>query len=259
MNFEILSPALLAAFQAAAGPSPLAQVNAIDSSDIPAEYFQFYNSVASVYSSKIEGENIDYDSYYKHKFLHIKYLFDYTRKVDDLVRAYEFIAQNSLSLENIQQAHCILSANLLPKGQRGRIRTSNMFIVNSEQRIEYVAAAVSQVPTELNKLQADMRTLQQATLSDFEVFYYAAYLHLAFVKIHPSDDGNGRTARLLEKWFLLEKLGEKATAVPLEKNYYLKLPAYYTNLKKLGPEYETLDFSRALDFLLMTVLGLGVR
>lgn len=27
------------------------------------DYFDFYNSVSSVYSSKIEGENIDFDSF----------------------------------------------------------------------------------------------------------------------------------------------------------------------------------------------------
>jgi Fic family protein len=77
-----------------------------------------------------------------------------------------------------------------------------------------------------------------------------------FVKIHPFQDGNGRTARLLEKWFLLEKLGDKATAVQLEKNYFLNVSDYYKNIKKLGIEYEVLDYRKSLDFLLMTVQSL---
>lgn len=56
-----------------------------------------------------------------------------------------------------------------------------------------------------------------ASLHAYEIFYYAAFVHLVFIKIHPSQDGNGRTARLLEKWFLIEKMGEKATAVQLKK------------------------------------------
>ena len=61
-------------------------------------------------------------------------------------------------------------------------------------------------------------------------------------------DGNGRTARLLEKWFLLEKLGQDAVSVELEKNYYVNRKAYYDNIRRIGLEYQTLDYSKALDF-----------
>ena len=60
----------------------------------------------------------------------------------------------------------------------------------------------------------------------------------------------------MEKWFLIEKIGQKATSVQLEKNYYRKIKDYYSNLKKLGLEYEELDYSKSLDFLLMTVTGI---
>ena len=63
-------------------------INLIEGDSVPVDYFQFYNSVSSVYSSKIEGENIDFDSYYKHKFLNVKYKPDYTKKSDDLLLAY---------------------------------------------------------------------------------------------------------------------------------------------------------------------------
>ena len=90
--------------------------------DTPVDYFQFYNSVSSVYSSKIEGENIDFDSFFKHKFMNIKYQPDYTKKADDLYLAYEFIFKNKLTLKNLQSAHSILSANLLPKSQQGLVQ-----------------------------------------------------------------------------------------------------------------------------------------
>jgi Fic family protein len=76
------------------------------------------------------------------------------------------------------------------------------------------------------------------------------------VKIHPFQDGNGRTARLLEKWFLLQKIGQKAVAVQLEKNYYRNIKDYYKNIRKLGLEYHELDYGKSLDFLLMTVNGI---
>jgi len=61
---------------------------------------------------------------------------------------------------------------------------------------------------------------------------------------------------LIEKWFLIEKIGEKAISVQLEKNYYKKLKDYYLNTRKIGLEYENLDYSKCLDFLLMTVTGI---
>ncbi len=60
----------------------------------------------------------------------------------------------------------------------------------------------------------------------------------------------------MEKWFLIEKIGKKATSIPLEKNYYTHLKDYYANIKKIGIEYEELDYSKSLDFLLMTAKGI---
>jgi Fic family protein len=102
----------------------------------------------------------------------------------------------------------------------------------------------------------DLEALRSSDLEPLEVFYYAAMLHLVFVKIHPRQDGNGRTARLLEKWFLLEKLGNRALSIESEKNYYVNRQVYYHNIRKLGLDYESLDYGQALDFLLMTVNSL---
>lgn len=256
MELKILTSKLLNAFTDNVKESPLEKLSKVEKLDLPVDYFQFYKSVSSVYSSKIEGEDIDFDSYFKHKFLKVKFKPDYTRKADDLYAAYDFIDNQKLNLKSVQKAHAILSSKLLPKSQQGLIRTNPMFVINSDDRIEYVAASPEIVKGELEKLFIDIDFLLKTDLNDFEIFYYAALVHLVFVKIHPFQDGNGRTARLLEKWFLIEKTGVKATTVQLEKNYYLKLKDYYSNIKKLGLEYEDLDYNKSLDFLLMTVSGL---
>ena len=259
MIFEILNPLLLVEYKKIVTQSPIDILTNLEKIDTPVDYFQFYNSVSSVYSSKIEGENIDFDSFYKHKFLNIQYQPDYTKKADDLYLAYEFIFKNKLNLENLQKAHSILSSNLLPKNQQGFIRNNPMFVINNDDRIEYVATEPTKVKSELYKLFNDIKKLQTAKLDDFEVFYYAAYIHLVFVKIHPFQDGNGRAARLIEKWFLIEQINDKATAVQLEKNYFKNLERYYSNIKKIGIEYDTLDYSKALDFLVMTAKGLETQ
>lgn len=256
MKFKILTDNLLRDFTDAVKESPLEKIDRIKKLDMPVDYFQFYKSISSVYSSKIEGEDIDFDSYFKHKFLNVEFKPDYTQKADDLYAAYEFIDTHELTLENIQKAHAILSSHLLPISQQGLIRPNPMFVLNNKDQIEYVAAGPEIVKQELEKLFEDINTLLDSELNPFEIFYYASFLHLVFVKIHPFQDGNGRIARLIEKWFLIHKIGQKATSVQLEKNYYKNLKEYYSNIKKLGLEYEDIDYSKSLDFILMTVNGI---
>lgn len=252
MEFKILTAQLLNKYIDIVKESPLDKLNNIKKIEMPVDYFEFYKSVSSVYSSKIEGEEIDFDSFFKHKFLNVKFKPDYTKKADDLYAAYDFIDSNSLNFENVQKAHSILSASLLPESQQGLIRPNPMFVINNEDQIEYVAASPEILKDALNKLFEDIELLLNSNLNAFEIFYYAAFIHLVFVKIHPFQDGNGRTARLMEKWFLLEKIGQKATAVQLEKNYYINLKDYYFNIRKLGLEYQKLNYNHSLDFLLMT-------
>jgi Fic family protein len=256
MKLQILSNNLMEQFQTAVSEKLDTIIEGLDKIETPVDYFRFYNSVSSVYSSKIEGEEIDFDSYFKHKFLNISYKPDYTKKPDDLFMAYEYIFGKELNFENLKKAHSILSANLLPASQQGLVRTNPMFVINSDDRIDYVAAEPSKLDAELKRLFTDIEFLLKAELSYEEILYFGSYIHIIFVKIHPFQDGNGRSARLLEKWFLIQKLGEKATAIQLEKNYYLNLQLYYRNLRILGIDYELLDYSKSLDFLLMTVNGL---
>jgi Fic family protein len=256
MKFQILTSNLLNAYTKALNESPLEKLDHIKKIDMPVDYFQFYKSVSSVYSSKIEGENIEFDSFFKHKFLKVKFKPDYTRKADDLYAAYDYIDNHTISFQNIQKAHGIITANILPKSQQGLIRTNPMFVINSDDQIEYVAAPPEIIKEEINKLFEDIELLKQTELNGFEIFFYAALIHLVFAKIHPFQDGNGRMARLLEKWFLIEKVGQKATAIQLEKNYYKKIKEYYFNIRKIGLEYEELDYEKSLDFLLMTPFGI---
>lgn len=258
-KLKILSDSLLAEYSKSIDFDLEETIALIEKDSVPVDYFQFYNSVSSVYSSKIEGENIDFDSYYKHKFLNVKYKPGYTKKADDLLLAYEFTLENNLSFENVLKTHSILSRNLLPKNQRGFIRNNPMFVLNSDDRIEYVAAEPNIVKSETEKLFFDISILLNEKLSLPEIFYYAAFIHLVFVMIHPFQDGNGRTARLLEKWFLIEKLGKKIISIELEKNYYKNQSDYYKNIRILGLEYTGLDYSQSFDFLIMTISGLKTQ
>lgn len=225
--------------------------DSLHDADISAGTFSFYTSVASVFSSKIEGEEMELDSYIKHKKFGIEFLPDYTKKIDDLYDAYWFAKTSPLDKNTIGQAHILLGKNIVAKNQQGKHRVQNMFVTNDDGRIEYVAALPHQLEDEMVRLYDDMESLLKKQLSFSEIFYYASFIHLVFVKIHPWNDGNGRSGRLLEKWFLSKKLGEKAWYMQSEKYYYQNHQLYYDNLRRLGFEYESLDYSKAMPFLEM--------
>lgn len=256
--FQILPNGLLKKYKTLASVDELTGAfNLLEDAELSTDSFSFYTSVASVYSSKIEGENIELDSYVKHKRFGIEFTPDYTRKIDDLYEAYEFAKVNVPNKENIAAVHTILAKHIVAKNWQGRFRNQNMYVTTKDGRIEYVAASPFEVEEEMEKFYADLEVLLAADLSIQEVFFFASLIHLLFVKIHPWNDGNGRSARLLEKWFLARKLGGKAWFVESEKYYYERHDEYYENLRKLGLEYGELDYSKALPFLLMLPNALG--
>ena len=251
MNLEIIKNELLPEYLKAVPDGLQTAFDALHDAEISTGNFSFYTSVASVFSSKIEGENIELDSYIKHKRDGIEFLPDYTQKIDDLYNAYTFAGKNKLNRQNLAEVHKLLSKHIVAKAYQGKLRTQNMYISTDDGRIEYVAATPYEVPAEMEKFYTDVEKILTTPINLAEVFFFAAMIHLVFVKIHPWNDGNGRSARLLEKWFLSEKLGEKAWFIESEKNYYKNHQAYYYNLRLLGLEYAELDYTKALPLLLM--------
>jgi Fic family protein len=217
-----------------------------------AESFRFYTAVSVISSLRIEGEQMEIDSYLKHKLQDIEYLPDLTEKPNDLFEAYEFARDNKLTLSNFYNAHSISTKHLLPESLRGVVRAGNMLIMEQQtHRVQYEAASALIVKNEFEDFWSELDELIKQKLGLNEVFYYASLIHLVFVKIHPFNDGNGRTGRLLEKWFLKTKLGEKAWYIGSELFYYKNLKNYYHNLARVGLFYEELTYEKSIPFLLM--------
>ena len=251
-KLEIIPVDLLVEYKAKVSSLRLSEkFQLLTDAEISTNTFSFYTSVASVFSSKIEGENIELDSYIKHKKFGFEFKPDYTKKIDDLYDAYSFAKVNSLNKKNLCTAHKLLTKNILTTNQQREIRTKNMYVITPDGKIEYVAATLYEVKAEMEKFYSDLKLLLTEDLSIEKTFFFAAMIHLVFVKIHPFNDGNGRIARLLEKWFLAQKLGDKAWFINSEQNYYQNHQTYYNNLRLLGLEYEELDYKKAVPFLLM--------
>jgi Fic family protein len=140
---------------------------------------------------------------------------------------------------------------LLKTRERGKYRKNQVGVFdNSTGRPVYLAVEPEFVKQEVTKLFTDIGLLIERKLSYKEVFYYASMIHLWIAMIHPFADGNGRIARLVEKWFLASKLGVAAWSINSEKYYWDQRSDYYRNIS-LGYNYYTLKWERCIPFLIM--------
>lgn len=210
---------------------------------------------AAVFSSNIEGNSIDLNSFMnaiigKRKFKPQKEI----REIEYLVKAYEFAKENKLDEKNLLKVHKILSNTLLLKDKRGKYRNDRMGVFDSTGLV-YLAIEPQFVEEKMNELFEDINTLRKRKLSIEELFYHASLIHLKFVHIHPFWDGNGRAARILEKWFLSEKINNRAWKIQSEKYYKEHLPVYYDCIN-LGVNYYELNYDNCIPFLTLIVNSL---
>ena len=224
--------------------------------DFSIKDFEFYFVASALFSSKIEGNRLDFNSFYRNRGnSKLAFRKKDVDEVEDLVTAYKFAVENELNHENILRAHKILAAHLLLPFQRGRYRQNLMYVQNEETgEIVYEGPDWKSVPKLMEKLFMDIKYLLKVKLTNEEVFYYASMLHLWFVKIHPLADGNGRSARLLEKWFLVSKLGNKAWSIMSERYYWNNRNEYYKNVS-LGATYYDIDWNKSMSYLVMLPLS----
>ncbi len=169
-----------------------------------------------------------------------------------LFEVYKFAYSNKLTFQNVLHCHKIFSVNLDDEA-RGQIRKYSMPITDDNFKVTYIACNKDKVESEIKKLFAEIDKLLSESLTIKEIFYYASMIHLYFYLIHPFEDGNSRTARLVEKWFLKEKIGQKAFVIPSEKYYLMNIQNYYDNIHKVSINYEKINILNALPFLLMLI------
>lgn len=210
------------------------------------EDFEYLLEASAVYSSNIEGNTMDLNSFMNAKSAAGPKPKEF-QEIVDLKSAYDFARTHELGETNMLQAHAILSEKIVSAGSRGAYRTDKVGVFSAHGLV-YMAVEHENVGIEMRKLFEDIESLPTTSLA--EALYCAALAHLRFAEIHPFMDGNGRMARLLEKWLLAKLIGEKAWLIESERYYKEHLVEYYKNIN-LGVNYYELDYSRCATFLLM--------
>ncbi len=214
----------------------------------------FARQSSAVFSSRIEGVEIDLNFYLNSRLTDAKGIKAETRTTLDWVRAledgYAFAEKHVLNEKNFLKVHFMISKFMDNHRERGAYRRVPV-VIGSRSKIVYRALAPEKVEEAMQEFWHDMKVLIKTPLSPAMALYHASLVHLVFEKIHPFADGNGRMGRLLEKWFLAQHCGKLAWKVTSEAYYEQMRPMYYANLAALGSSPETLDFSKCIPFLLM--------
>jgi Fic family protein len=210
--------------------------------------FSFSTRSSAVYSSNIEGNTVDLNSYMNYQLLRQKFKpTQEIEEIDNLVRAYELAQTHKLTEKNFLKCHEILSKTLLIKSKRGNYRIEKVAVYD-EGGLVYLAVEPEYVEEKMKMLFEGIKILLDEKPTKEEAFYHASLIHLKFAHIHPFLDGNGRGARLLEKWFISETLGEHFWKIPSEMYYRDHRDDYYKNIN-LGVNFYELDYDRCLPFL----------
>jgi len=233
-------------------------VNALKEIPFNRETTKHFLSEGSAFSSMIEGNNINFDEYLEYSSTGTNTDSKSFLEIEDLIAAYKHAGNSDLNINNFLKAHSILARTLLPDAMyHGKVRDKEVHVFGGGVKI-YTGASPALVKEETDKLFNDIHTLLNRKMTISEVFYFASMIHLVLLKIHPFVDGNGRSSRLLEKWFIAQKSGKFAWFIPSEKLYHAKHKTYYKNMN-VGEDYSSINYDLSLPFLLLLPLALKVK
>ena len=212
--------------------------------------FEYLTKASAVYSSNIEGNSIDLNSYMNYEMNKDKFKAGKEiEEIENLIEAYEFAQTNKLNEKNLLNCHKTLSDTLLIRSKRGKYRIEQVGVYG-KAGLAYMAVEPEFVEKEMKLFFQDLSELISSDLNEIEVFYFASLIHLRFAHIHPFRDGNGRVARLIEKWFVVEKLGYDFWKMPSEEYYKNNQARYYETIN-LGVNFYELNYDKCNRFLEM--------
>jgi len=146
--------------------------------------------------------------------------------VDELSKS-----KHDLNLEEILHMHKTLINGLVEKQKVGRIRPSDIYILDDLGGGKEMLRFKGPPAQEVQRLLADLlEWLKKAKIEGIHPIIIAGVFHLEFVSIHPFTDGNGRATRLLTQLLLYRLNWDFRKILVLEDYYNQDRLAYYNAL-----------------------------
>ena len=141
-------------------------------------------------------------------------------------KGFEFISdiRNKITEENLHKLYMMSVGDFLGEDERLRkgclYRHDDVFVVSS--RVEHQGLDHKRLPDFMKRLIAFINT--EDGMNDL---VKACIIHFYIAFIHPYFDGNGRIARLLHLWFLIQKGYRSALFIPFSSEIEKNRKAYY--------------------------------
>lgn len=148
-------------------------------------------------------------------------------RIYGMKKGLEFIADpaNRISEENLHHLYQIAVGSTLPEDDRlpagALYRQDAVYVVGD--KVEHVGLPWQELPERMAALVAFAR--EPSEMNDL---LKAAVLHFYLAWLHPYFDGNGRMARLLHLWYLVQQGYSSALYVPLSRYVEQSRARYYT-------------------------------
>ena len=169
-------------------------------------------------------------------------------RIYGMKRGLDFIAdrQNAITEENLHQLYQISSGDYLPDEDRllpdHFYRHDHVYVVGGEESRERLPA--QQLPDAMKRL-VDFTNAKDG----INELHKAAILHFAFAYYHPYFDGNGRTARLLHLWYLVQQGYPAALFTPFSRYIAESKSAYYKAYARVEKNALTSGYTDVTPFL----------
>lgn len=218
------------------------------------------------YSVKIEDEGFDLQYTQSKNLLEGKHIAGGSRRnIQEIINyreAMDYINENfqtgnkkKLDMRTILQIHKVLTRNLIPENESGKLRTTKVATVSSKTgKVAHMAPDAKQVKRLLGELLLWYNAGESANVHPI---LKAGILHHEFVWIHPFTEANGRTSRSLATLSLYHDGYDIKRFFSIEEYYDNNLKNYYKYLQEADKEKELTPwleyFSEGLRFELEKV------